>query len=359
MSSQDPYNFSLIESDPGVFTEMIQHLGIKGVQMEEIADLDSISDFKPVYGLVFLFKWQADEKDARPTVDNPSDVFFAAQVVQNACATQAIINCLFNRHDVDLGVHMSQFKQFVKGLSPKMRGESIGEDQHIRTVHNSFARPEPFYFEEKHEKDEETEDAFHFVAYVPVGSKLYELDGLKKGPIVLGDCTTENWLEKVAPIIKDRIARYSTKEIRFNLMAVIENRQEKYAKELKELEEKKKQFVDDKTKSEEEKKTASLKLTSEMNVLQEKIALEKEKFAKWKAENVRRRHNYVPFIFALCQQLASKGKLSELFEQGKKVVAERRAKAAEQKKKEHEKEAQAKKTTSATPSTTASKTTKP
>jgi hypothetical protein len=25
-------------------------------------------------------------------------------------------------------------------------------------------RPEPFYFEEKHEKDEETEDAFHFVA---------------------------------------------------------------------------------------------------------------------------------------------------------------------------------------------------
>lgn len=52
------------------------------------------------------------------------------------------------------------------------------------------------------------EDTFHFVAYVPVNGRLYELDGLKEGPVDLGKCDQEDWLKTIKPIIDTRIQRY-------------------------------------------------------------------------------------------------------------------------------------------------------
>ena len=48
--------------------------------------------------------------------------------------------------------------------------------------------------EEDKKAAKEDDDVFHFISFVPVKGKLYELDGLQPGPITFGDVTPENWL---------------------------------------------------------------------------------------------------------------------------------------------------------------------
>ena len=67
-------------------------------------------------------------------------------------------------------------------------GESLGHSELIRQVHNSFAAPHAFLSEEARAAREE-DDLFHFIAYLPRAGRLWELDGLTRGPIDHGACT--------------------------------------------------------------------------------------------------------------------------------------------------------------------------
>jgi ubiquitin carboxyl-terminal hydrolase L5 len=127
-----------------------------------------------------------------------------------------------NRHkEITLGQELENMRNFSLALPSREKGITIGNSDKIREAHNSFSRQDPFIMEEDDKKASKDDDAFQFISYVPFNGQLYELDGLQKGPISFGPCTEENWLGLARTQIQERIQKYATSEIRFNLLAVI------------------------------------------------------------------------------------------------------------------------------------------
>lgn len=80
------------------------------------------------------------------------------------------------------------------------------------------------------------DDVFHYVTYVHHLGNIWELDGLRDGPILIEENVPENeWIERVKPSIMNRISLYATNEIKFNLMAIIPDRKAKFNKNIDEL----------------------------------------------------------------------------------------------------------------------------
>ena len=134
----------LIPHLQGVFTYLIESLGTKNVQFEELISLDpeSLQQLNPI-GVIFLFKYPTGEK---PQKDKPLDgefdfaaveaqgeenVWFAAQTIQNACGTQALLSVLLNKDgssedgNVDIGPNLREFKEFTSGFPADVRQETL------------------------------------------------------------------------------------------------------------------------------------------------------------------------------------------------------------------------------------------
>ncbi|GMR31919.1 hypothetical protein PMAYCL1PPCAC_02114, partial [Pristionchus mayeri] len=297
-------NWCLIESDPGVFTEMIKGFGVKGIEVEELLALDPsfYGEMEPIHGLIFLFKWKEDVAHPSGT-PQPNGCFFTQQVISNACATQALVNIILNiegaeQKHIELGKTLTEFKEFCGEFDPSSRGLCLSNSEEIRTVHNSFSRQQLFELDIKGGKEEEN---YHFVGYLPVGGKIFELDGLQEHPHVVGEVTEGvNWMDTVTPVIQQRIQRYSDGEIHFNLMAVVGDKKEKCLRRLEEIANSGMETED---------------VAAEVCELQQMISDHEEKTKKHQMENIRRRHNYLPLIVDILRVLAKEEKLVPLVEQ--------------------------------------------
>jgi len=223
----------------------------------------------PVYGVIFLFKYPTGEK---PNADGtPKDgqydfaaaenLFFAAQTIQNACGTQALLSVLLNKDgEIEVGKQLREFKEFTSGFPAEFRGEALSNSELIRDVHNSFAKSSPFVDETQRTATED-DDVYHFIAYTPINGVLYELDGLQPAPIVHGQCSFEEFPEKVIPVLQRRIERYPANEIRFNLLAMVRD----------------------------------LRVRAREIGDQEMLFREEQKRSEWQFENALRKHNFVGF----------------------------------------------------------------
>lgn len=179
-----------------------------------------------------------------------------------------------------------------------MKGFAIGNQPRLAQAHNSFAKPEsdtkkissqtPTLLSSSNTvtnmsssnlatsngppQIQFSNEIFHFICFVPINGKLYELDGLKPYPIDHGrieatSCNPKlieqlletdnlelrstlfylhenyrtgsfNWSDKFRQIIEQRLSSHGQQnhDIRFNLMAVVADKMIKFKKELNILE---------------------------------------------------------------------------------------------------------------------------
>ncbi|PLW48483.1 hypothetical protein PCASD_04281 [Puccinia coronata f. sp. avenae] len=305
----------LTESDPAIFSTLLSDLGVSGLQVEELwsLDNDSLDQLKPVHALIFLFKYldshqREASKQAGEQQPPPPGTWFARQVITNACATLAILNAVMNipsSSNIQLGSELTQLKEFSVDLDSHMTGELLTNSERIRAVHNSFARPDPFQRDEP--KQASTEDAYHFITYMPIQGKLYELDGLNPLPVYHGPIPDgQSWTSVAREVVQNRINTYASTEVHFNLMAVCEDR-------LRVLQARK----------------ATLPAGSMgLDNLNTEIEAEESKRKRWVEEIAIKRHNHIGLIHALMVGLAKRGKLADQVEIAKKKMAERRSRAS-------------------------------
>ena len=93
-------------------------------------------------------------------------------------------------------------------------------------------------------------DSFHFIGYVPVHGRVWELDGLRSGgPLEVGEVpadggssglssSSSSWMDVVRPAIKRRMQNLlsgGSENIQFNLLAIVDGQFEKASDELEML----------------------------------------------------------------------------------------------------------------------------
>ncbi|KAJ8983247.1 hypothetical protein NQ317_008857 [Molorchus minor] len=206
-----------LESDPGLFSLLLEDFGVKGVQVEEIYDLNKPLE-GTVYGFIFLFRWVEERRSRRKVVeqnetfvkdeDIVNNIFFAQQMVPNSCATHALISILLNCPNIHLGETLIRLKAHTHGMSPDNKGWAIGNTPELACAHNSHAMPQAKRRLEKGSgvsTGRFTGEAFHFIMAL---------------------VTKKEWTEKFRSVITDRLGITADEynEIRFNLMAVVPDR---------------------------------------------------------------------------------------------------------------------------------------
>ncbi|KAI9204801.1 ubiquitin carboxyl-terminal hydrolase [Polychytrium aggregatum] len=258
--------WSRIENDPGLFTEMAAKMGIEGIQVEEVFTLeaDDLAAFGTIYGLILCYSLSeesdASDHDEQSAVESDMDLtetesepesepepkpqsepepeptanlFFARQLIDNACGTLALINIVCNAAGaIRIGPTLEAYREFAQDFTPAQKGAALSNLHFIRDIHNSFhsqiARFDDCDWTEEdgesQEKDSEAEPDYHFVSFVPLKGSVYCMDGLQTAPTVIGPVEPD-WVRTALEFIQKMLRDSSQGSfgMGFSLLAVVQD----------------------------------------------------------------------------------------------------------------------------------------
>lgn len=195
-----------LSNDPESLSNFAVNIGLdeSSFQFAEVFDFDEeCLGFipRPVYSTVFLFPIGDDDgplesRHAEAVTLSGQVPWFTKQTVANACGTIAIIHSVLNNLGslkIKSGSWLEKFIAEAKDKSPEDRAKLIEESDDLLEMHEENATVDDTPL---------TESSFesHFIAFVIVDGKLWELDGRKPQPICHGP--SEDVLKDSVSVIK-------------------------------------------------------------------------------------------------------------------------------------------------------------
>ncbi|SBS83523.1 deubiquinating/deneddylating enzyme, putative [Plasmodium ovale] len=297
----------LIESNPCIFYDMLKRMGAKDLSVEDVYDLTYFDDYinnkdvitvqnilsiekyrsqkekddittitteekelyssdisleekytkllknhNYVYGIIFLFNiGKSYNRKKYIEHDIPENMFFAKQVIPNACATQAILSIVLNK-DIPLNEEIENLKSFTLNFDSSMKGLTLSNCHFLRNIHNSYKAPIYIDKEDLYDEKKKSSDSFHFVSYIQHGERVYLLDGLQDGPVLINPSAEvaetvapteaaaevevtsiatkeQDWMEiarlHIKKEIEQMISSQDETENRFNILAIVKDKQ--------------------------------------------------------------------------------------------------------------------------------------
>ena len=142
-------------------------------------------------------------------------VFFIKQKVANACGTTGLVHALINvrgftsTESFKEGGFLENFYVEGQEMTPDERADAL--EKNVREVHAAKAQLGS-------SKPQETAKA-HFVTFVEVNGRVWELDGRLDGPIDRGEIKGSNLGIKVTPFIQ-RYIEMDKEEMKFSIIAL-------------------------------------------------------------------------------------------------------------------------------------------
>ncbi|KAI0856273.1 ubiquitin carboxyl-terminal hydrolase, family 1 [Xylaria cubensis] len=205
-------HFIPLESNPGLFTQLIYHLGVStALSFHDVWSLDNPDLLslvpRPVLAFIIVFPTPSDyedrlAKESNITVNNTlqkesKDVIWFKQTINNACGLYAIIHAVANgraKDFVEPGTYLSYLLEKCASLDLSGCAAVLENDVELKSKYNSVA----VLGDTDPPENPEDEVDFHYVCFVKShhSSHLFILDGDRNGPVDRGLMTEDDLLSK-------------------------------------------------------------------------------------------------------------------------------------------------------------------
>ncbi|GAP90042.1 putative ubiquitin carboxyl-terminal family 1 [Rosellinia necatrix] len=206
-------HFIPLESNPGLFTQLIHQLGVStALCFHDVWSLDDPSLLslvpRPVLAFIIVFPTSSDYEDrlakgSDVTVDDAllhrknKDVIWFKQTINNACGLYGILHAVANGRARDFilpGSHLSHLLEKCASLSPDDCAAVLENDVELESKYTTVA----VLGDTEAPENPEDEVDFHYVCFVKShhGNNLFLLDGDRHGPVDKGLLTEDDLLSR-------------------------------------------------------------------------------------------------------------------------------------------------------------------